>query len=152
MSNAFLPLEAFLRSTFGEVDTKSPPPAAVEPLDSSQQREALHAVRRFRAGLSDALEAAVQRLLPGIARDVVARELELAPANVAAVVAAGLERCSSESVLRVRANPCDIGAIAGAALHGVPDETLEPGDVCIDLRSGTIDLSLAARLESLLAQ
>jgi flagellar biosynthesis/type III secretory pathway protein FliH len=109
------------------------------------------AIRRFRAALADALDVAVQRLLAEIAENVLARELTVAGADVAAVVAKTRERFSSERVLTVRVHPRDRNVLGGLEIDSVIDETLVPGDVIAELRSGTIDLRLRARLESALA-
>ncbi len=113
--------------------------------------DVLRAARRFRAGLSDALDAAVQELLQSIAREVLARELELGRAEVAAIVAAALDRFGPQKVLVIRAHPSDLEALAHVDLDCVADDALRPGDLRLELRSGTIDLTLEARLEAVLA-
>ena len=107
-------------------------------------------MRRFRAALADALDVAVQQLLAEIAENVLARELRLAGADVAAVVAKTRERFSNERVLTVRVHPRDRNALRGLEIDAVVDESLAPGDVIAELRSGTIDLRLRARLENAL--
>ena len=93
----------------------------------------------------------MERLLAEIAENVLARELTMARADVAAVVAKARERFSSERVLSVRVHPRDRNALGGLEIESVLDETLVPGDIIVELRSGTIDLRLRARLESALA-
>jgi flagellar biosynthesis/type III secretory pathway protein FliH len=161
MSEGFVPLARFLRP---------PPPEPLvfplpqAPADGEMLAPCLHseesltqyaatfgAIRRFRAALADALDVAVQRLLAEIAENVLARELTVAGADVAAVVAKTRERFSSERVLTVRVHPRDRNVLGGLEIDSVIDETLVPGDVIAELRSGTIDLRLRARLESALA-
>jgi flagellar biosynthesis/type III secretory pathway protein FliH len=84
-------------------------------------------------------------------REVLARELLLGEADVASIVAAALARFSGERVLSIRAHPRDLDALGGIELDRIADDTLPPGDIRLDLRSGTIDLTLAARLEAVLA-
>ncbi|HET6275220.1 MAG TPA: FliH/SctL family protein [Candidatus Cybelea sp.] len=123
-------------------------PSAAEILELD---EALRAARRFRAALADALDAAVQELLPILARDVLARELLLKPADLGAIVAAALVRCAGENVLAVRVQPRDLAALDGLEFERIPDASLEPGDLRLHLRSGTIDCTLATRLDRALS-
>ena len=134
---------------------KIPPPASrsrrSRPAETVTEYVATFgAVRRFRAALADALDVAVQQLLAEIAENVLARELRLAGADVAAVVAKTRERFSNERVLTVRVHPRDRNALRGLEIDAVVDESLAPGDVIAELRSGTIDLRLRARLENAL--
>ncbi len=154
MSSPFVPLAAFLRPT--------PSDPAVEPVspqrdglasvpDATDRDEAIRAARRFRAALADALEAAIEELLPRIARDVLARELELRPVEIRAIVAAACNRFECENVLAVRVHPDDLAALHEIEFERVADRTLERGDVALQLRSGTIDVTLSARLDAALA-
>ncbi|HEY6450599.1 MAG TPA: FliH/SctL family protein [Candidatus Cybelea sp.] len=152
MSDNFVPLASFLRPVAQKPVVEPPPPAegpTADPCDD--YNETLRAARRFRAGLSDALETAVEQMLPKIAKEVLARELQLADADVAAILSAALDRFAGDTVLCVRAHPRDWAALAGFELERVADASLQPGDVRLDLRSGTIDLTLAARLDAALA-
>ncbi len=152
MSDDFVPLAAFLRPVARE-PVVEPPLLTESPTADlcDDYNETLRAARRFRAGLSDALETAVEQLLPRIAKEVLARELQLADADVAAIVSAALDRFAGDAVLCVRAHPRDWAALAGFELERVADASLQPGDVRLELRSGTIDLTLAARLDAALA-
>lgn len=153
MSSAFVPLETFLRPRVQERD-EPVEPAAIEPPARTypgECEETLGAVRRYRAALRDALDAALEELLPTIARDVLARELRLMPADVGAIVASALDRFRPEKVLAVRAHPTDLGALAQVGFERIADESLQRGDIRFHLQSGTIDLTLATRLDSALA-
>lgn len=152
MAERFLSLDVFLRGV--------PPVAACDATEAfAGGREAvvsaseqcrcageLAAVRRFRAALCDALDAALDELRRAIARDVLARELRLAPADVAAIAAGALERYAGERPLRLRVHPDDAAALATGDLNVVADAGLRRGDVAIDLHAGTIDATLGARL------
>jgi flagellar biosynthesis/type III secretory pathway protein FliH len=161
MSEGFVPLARFLRPPPPEPLVSSLPqaPAAGERLAPCSHSEetftqyaaTLGSIRRFRAALADALDVAVQRLLAEIAENVLARELTVAGADVAAVVAKTREQFSSERVLTVRVHPRDRNALGSLEIDSILDETLVPGDIIAELRSGTIDLRLRARLESALA-
>jgi len=141
VSNVFVPLAEFFRPIPSEppIDVVPPPEpiaATIPAAASSDQDEALRAARRFRAALSDALEAAVADLVPIVARDVLARELRLAPADLRAIAAAALHRFESESVLAIRVHPSDLAALEGLEFEKVADRALEPGDLTLHLRSG----------------
>lgn len=161
MSEGFVPLARFLRPPPPEPVVFSLPQvpavgATFAPCSHSEESftqfaATFGAIRRFRAALADALDVAVQQLLEEIAENVLARELTVAGADVASIVAKTRERFSSERVLRVRVHPRDRSALDSLEIDSVLDETLVPGDVIAELRSGTIDLRLCARLESALA-
>jgi flagellar biosynthesis/type III secretory pathway protein FliH len=149
VSDVFVPLASFLRPALPE-----PPAAALEPSPPcvtlpAECEEAIRAARRFRAGLADALDAALPPVLDAIARDVLARELRLEGADVAALVEAALDHFGGD-VVRVCVHPHDFDALAHLELERLADGMLDPGDIRIELRSGTIDLSLQARLDAAL--
>jgi flagellar biosynthesis/type III secretory pathway protein FliH len=154
VSSTFVPLAEFLRPIESASSAESAP---VQPVErprisgSSECAEALRAARRFRAALDDALEAGLEELLKRIARDVLARELLLAPADLRAIVEAARKRIQDESVLAIRVHPSDLKALDGIELDVLADRGLERGDVRVQVRSGTIDLTLAARLDAALS-
>jgi flagellar biosynthesis/type III secretory pathway protein FliH len=157
MSDVFVPLTIFLRPVSRDAPgdapqaaTEDPPPPAARATPDDYE-QTLRAVRRFRAGLADALDAAVAQLLREIAREVLGRELALAPADVTAIVTQALGRAGALNVLSVRAHPDDVAGLAMVNVDRVADTALQRGDVIVELRSGTIDLTLGTRLENLLA-
>jgi flagellar biosynthesis/type III secretory pathway protein FliH len=163
MPEGFVPLDEFFRraTVVRSADENASGLAAaaastlvVEEADGQEYApeliEALAAARRFRAALADAVDAAVDDLLRGIACDVLARELMLKPADVASIAAGALKRYAADSPVRVRAHPDETSALAGLDLPIVADSDLRRGDVAIDVRTGTIDASLGARLECVL--
>ena len=90
-------------------------------------------------------------MLPEIAREVVARELQLGRADLAGIVANAMERFSPERVLSLRAHPAELEALAAVEIPSIPDLSIQPGDVILELHSGTIDLRMDARLEAILS-
>jgi flagellar biosynthesis/type III secretory pathway protein FliH len=117
---------------------------------SVECEQAIAAARRFRAGLSDALESAVPELLGSIARDVLARELMLGPVDLAAIVAAAIDGCA-QTVLSIHVHPADLEVARRFESTVSADRGLKRGDLRLELHSGTIDLTLAARLDAVLA-
>lgn len=156
MSEEFVALEDLLRPP-PRVQPESVPlgaEPAPDPDVQAQPREPhdlVRAERLFRAALADALQAELARLLPAIAREVLARELELKPVDVAAVASAALERHANDGIVRVRAHPDDVDDLTRAGVAAVADECVRPGGVLVEIRSGTIDVSVEARLDALLA-
>ena len=157
MLDEFVPLDAFVRPApvfaVREEEASVPAPAVAEPLAPACAEElddACRAVRRFRAALADALDEAVAALLEDIAASVLARELRLAPADVAAIVARARERFAGEDPIAIRVHPDDRAAIADIGIAIVADPALRRGDATIVLKAGTIDASLGARLASVL--
>jgi flagellar assembly protein FliH len=161
---AFVPLDAFFRALHAPPAQASLPSdeesavapdgqAEVAPQSApSDLEEACAAVRRFRAALADALDATLEALLRDIACDVLARELALAPADLASIVGSALERFAADAPVAVRAHPEEAGTLAGLDLKIVPDVNLRRGDVVIDVAFGSIDATLGARLDSVLAR
>jgi flagellar biosynthesis/type III secretory pathway protein FliH len=161
MSDEFVPLAVFLSPVRAEPIPPTPSThhvpedaAATRPDASETLTEcasALGAVRRFRAALADALDVAVQQLLAQIAETVLARELKLGPADIGVIAAKARERFMNEKIVAVRIHPRDRDALGKLEIDAVLDETLSPGDIVAELRSGTIDLRLQTRLNAALA-
>jgi flagellar biosynthesis/type III secretory pathway protein FliH len=163
MSESFVPLAAILRPPPAEDFVESSPPALTDDdetkLESPPGGGELSAewaatygeMRRFRAGVLDALEVAVRQLLGEIAENVLARELQLGAADIASIVAKARERFRSQRILTVRVHPDDRDALGELAIERIVDDRLSPGDVIAELQSGTIDLRLRTRLEIVLA-
>lgn len=151
MRDEFVPLDAFLRPTPREPKAAAADVPTITPA-ASDCEEAIRAARRFRAGLADAVDAAVARLLPEIARAVLARELRIDPADVAAIVAGALERFAGEKALALRAHPADVNVLADLPITIVADSSLCRGDAVLELHSGTIDLRMDSRLHAILQE
>jgi hypothetical protein len=106
---------------------------------------ALRDARLFRARLADAFDDAVARLVRELAADVLARELRLAPVEIATLVRRVLERAP---VIRVRVAPADAGFVRGVPV--LADPALAPGDAIVELGRGELDARLGVRLAAVL--
>jgi flagellar biosynthesis/type III secretory pathway protein FliH len=147
VSSSFVTLAAYLAPSISTPSEELPP----SPLVAPECDEAISAARRFRAGVSDAADAALPEVLSAIAHDVLGRELQLAPAEIAGITAAAIDRFGVANVLSIQAHPSDLEALRGFELECTSDPCLQRGDVRMHLRSGTIDLALPARLDAVLA-
>lgn len=138
--------------------TAEKPPAAESPVELETEEfvepdgdveDLVRDVRLFRARVIEATEAAVETLLEDIAADVLARELRLEPADIETIVNRALERFAAEEPLRVRVHAEDAVRIR-CGVPVVADARLRRGDAVIELRSGSLDVSLGVRLDSIL--
>lgn len=127
-----------------------PEPESAELPPAACEVEVFAAARRFRAALADAVDVALQRLLPEIAGEVLGRELALREADVAAIVTGALDRCAHERPVSLRVHPSDLERLRHVEIPKDGDSSLDPGDVILELGSGTIDLRMRARLQALL--
>jgi flagellar biosynthesis/type III secretory pathway protein FliH len=152
MPDGFVPLDRALRPTpepptvSGDLATTVVSTNEAEP----DLEDAAAEARRFRAALADALALSLERLVRDVACDVLARELLLAPPDVAAIAARALERYLDDGPLQLRVHPDDRGACDTLDFRVVTDKRLRAGDVVLDVRCGSIDASLGARLETVL--
>ena len=125
-------------------------PGSISDIDG-RVADAVREARLFRARLADAFDDAVPRLLRELASDVLARELRLAPCDLAAIVA---RVAGGAPVVRVRVAACD--AVRGVALPRgcdvavVQDAALAPGDAVVELAGGALDARLGVRLAAVL--
>jgi hypothetical protein len=154
MADSFIPLREFV------VQTHEPEPEILDPIAPAyaeepqcahpQARDAFTEIRRFRAAVCDAVDVAARTVLCDVAADVLARELELAPANIEAIVARACSRFASEGIVCVRVHPDEAEQLRGAGVDTVADPALRRGDAVLCVRSGTIDVTLGARLAAVL--
>ncbi len=105
----------------------------------------------FHARIADALDAAVERLRGDVVAEILGRELLLQPCDIARIVVRALDRYAHAQPLRVRAHPAECALLADLMVPVVADEALRRGDAVIDVRDGSLDVTLGARVEMLLA-
>ena len=151
MADRFVPLREFLAVT-SELQTGDVEAPVETPLEAPQPqaREAMGDVRRFRAAVRDAVDVTVRGVLCDVAAGVLARELALTPVNLQAIVARACERHAAQGIVRVRVHPDEAANVAEIAVDIVPDNSLRRGDALLEVRGGTIDVSLGARLADVL--
>jgi seryl-tRNA synthetase len=109
----------------------------------------LRDVRLFHASVIEGVEAAIETITGDIAAGVLGRELQLAPADIDAIVDRALQRYLADEPLRVRVHPDEaVGLSCGVPVVG--DERLRYGDAVIELRCGSVDATLGVRFASVL--
>lgn len=150
MRDDFQPLTELIRA--GRPAQQAEPPAhtVAEPCPClNAEEEALRSVRLFRAAVAEGVDAALGDLLNDIAADVLARELQLAPADIARVVERALVRYFADDPLQVMVHPDDAPAVK-CDVPVVKEPLLRRGDARLVLRCGSVDASLGVRLASVM--
>jgi len=127
--------------------------AAHEPQpEPTEEHAACDDVRLFRARVAEALESAVDGLYRDLAADVLARELMLQSADVSAICTALLARYAREVPVAIRVHPRECEALSGFDVAVLADQCLRPGDVMLDVANGSLDATLAVRLDQVLCK
>ncbi len=152
----FTSLAALLRAPTGlcaEGDTALNDPAQEpEAVASGEDQIACDDVRLFRARVAEALEFALDGLCRDLASEVLARELMLGPVDVGAICKALIERYAREVPVSIRVHPHECETLNDFDVPIVADERLCRGDVMLDVVGGTLNASLAVRLEQVLCK
>lgn len=125
-------------------------PEAPEMTPPASHEEALSEVRRFRAALADAAELMREWIARDIACDVLARELLLADADIAAIAARAVEGSMAYAPVALIVHPDDVERASACGIAVEAGDALRRGDALVRVACGTIDATLGARLEALL--
>lgn len=116
-------------------------------------RSAAVAGKEARDTIAASADAVVARAVLLAARRLVGEYYEGDPARTAAICREALRAASGQEVLTVRVNPAVAGdvrvALADLAEYVQPDAAVAIGGCLVDLRHGTIDATLDARLSLL---
>lgn len=141
--------EMLMPATDGSAGGEIPAPVMTDARDDDDPLDervaALRDARLFRARLADALDEASARLLRELAADVLARELQLAPCDLASI----MRRVHAAApIAGVRVAPEDAALIGDFPV--VVDASLRPGDAIVELTGGAIDARLGVRLAQVL--
>jgi hypothetical protein len=157
----FVPLDVWLRggtavpaAPEGLAPTASvaadPEPArdpAASPEAAAATAALLGDLRRFRARLADALDAAGATLIRELAYAVLGRELLLAPADVATLARRILAEHPAARPLEIRHAPDEA---PGIDLPCVADPALASGDLIVRFADGCVDAQIGVRLAAVL--
>ena len=115
----------------------------------SSLADLLREMRLFHARLNELLEQSVAALRADIASDVLARELQTSPADVAAIAKRLAARFMDEHPVRIRVHP-DEAHLVDCGIPIAGDRGLHRGDAVLELRNGIVDASLGVRLQGVL--
>lgn len=131
----------------------APAAAAAPPLQTPpcarETRDAIRAARIFHAALADAFDALLAGLVRDLCTEVLARELNLQPADIDGIIARLLAERTHDGPLRVRVAAADARAACGIPV--VVDEALRAGDAVLECANGSIDARLGVRLADVIA-
>lgn len=123
-------------------------PLVEERTTVDERDAACSAARRFSAALADALDARLDDLLRDLASDVLARELQLAPAAIAAIIRRLIVERTVLGPVRVLVASEDADVVC--ALPVEIDPALRAGDAVLVCEHGSIDARLGVRLADIL--
>jgi hypothetical protein len=127
-----------------------PVPADGVARETSGADGALDALRAdlglLRIAACESFEDEVRHLLGRLAREVLGRELVLAPCDLGALVAAARADLEAHEPLCLVTAAGERSAFP-AAFPCRSDPALAPGDLFVEVRGGAFDVSLGARLE-----
>lgn len=143
----FVSLAAFLRppAVARPVEPVTEPAADARPSPASDPVVAECAM--FRARVREAFERERAALLAGLATDVLARELQLAPAEIGAIAARLVDDFSSETPVALRVHPGELASVdVDIPIEG--DPALRRGDAILVVRDGTLESRLGVRLDA----
>lgn len=111
--------------------------------------EAVNELARLRARAAEAYEVRVETMLADLATTVLARELSLAPADIADLVRRALSDFAASGPVAVRVSPEQADALS-TTVPVVADEALSVGDLIVDVQDGALDLRLGTRIAAIL--
>ncbi len=159
MGEGFRPLATVLRErdarrnerlvqsepAIAEIVAEAPAPAPQSVAPSAPVGAFCSDLALARLAAREAFQRAAIRLLETFARDVLGRELALAPVDIASLVRRMATTFAEDSPLAVILAPADAEAVR-CDLAVRTDPTLSPGDVVLVVQDGTVDARLALRL------
>lgn len=111
----------------------------------------VHELALMRLAAREAFERTTVALLDALAKDVLARELSIAAADVASLVERALAAFGNCEPVGLAISGADRGRVH-AALPVRIDDALEAGDLIVDVSDGAIASTFAFRLEDALAR
>jgi len=152
----FTSLAALLRAATGlraeDDTTRDDSIQEPEAVASCEEQIACDDIRLFRARVAEALESALEGLCRDLASEVLARELMLRPVDARAICEALIDRYAREVPVAIRVHPHECQTLNGFDVPIVADERLRRGDVMLDVVGGTLNASLAVRLDQVLCK
>lgn len=157
MDERFVSLASFLRAAPAEPAVAVPPPAPAQAAAPAVVRgvidfahaDVVHELALMRLAAYEAFEGAARRMVRTLARDVLGRDLIMAPADIDALTAEALAAFASAEPVSLAISPADAERVR-TPLPVRVDLTLEAGDLVVDVRDGSFESRFAFRLEAAL--
>lgn len=167
MDERFIPLAAFVRAASRPAEPRTsaapaaaaaaPAPAAAAAREFEPRRaepphaETVQELALMRLAALEAYERAWRRLLDSLAHEVLARELRLAPPDIAALASRALQAFAEQEPLALVLAPQDAQRVA-LDLPVRADPALEPGDLVVEVRDGELESRFAFRVRRALEE
>jgi hypothetical protein len=139
--------EASVHRSIGVMAVRAEAPAPPQSEDRSLRVDAVglcNEIALARAAVIEAFERVRFRLLERLARDVLSRELALAPVDIAALARRVLAEFSDDEPVALVVAPADASHVNCDVPVRV-DVSLSPGDLVVAVRDGVIDARFALR-------
>jgi flagellar biosynthesis/type III secretory pathway protein FliH len=152
----FVPLASLLRGDETREKDRMPAEpastAAVAPTSahvpsSNAHENTIAELVRMRLFALEAFERGVESLLASFARDVLARELAIAPADLRALASQALAAFHRDEPIRLVVAPADAARITSPLPLRV-DPSLQAGDLVVEVAAGAFESPLAFRFSS----
>jgi hypothetical protein len=123
----------------------TPPPADVS--SPNAHENTIAELVRMRLFALEAFERGVESMLASFGRDVLARELAMAPADLSALASQALAAFHRDEPIRLVLSPAD-AARTSSPLPQRVDPSLQAGDLVVEVAAGAFESPLAFRLSS----
>jgi hypothetical protein len=128
----------------------SAPDRGARPLLDLARADIAQELALMRIAALESFERASSDLLGRLARDVLARELALAPVDLCALAARALAAFADHEPIALVVAPSDVAGFA-TTLPVRADTTLEPGDLIVEIRDGAFESRFALRVADTIA-
>ena len=125
-------------------------PRAARPILDMARADIAQELSLMRIAALESFERASAELLGRLARDVLARELALAPVELCALAARALAAFSDRDPIGLVVAPSDVAAF-DCALPVRSDAMLEPGDLIVEVNDGAFESRFALRVRETIA-
>lgn len=157
MPEGFVPLAVVLRGDVARAPEKVPAevaivaavPASADVPSPNAHENAVGDLVRMRLFALEAFERGVESMLASFARDVLARELAIAPPDLGALASRALAAFHRDEPIRLVVSPADAARVASPLPLRV-DPSLQAGDLVVEVAAGAFESPLAFRFSTAL--
>jgi len=151
----FIPLATIVRAAAHAPAARVPqtalpvPPTVVPEVVDFAHADVVHDCALMRLAALEAFEAGTARMLTSLAGDVLARELLLGPADIAALLKRALAAFVEHEPVSIAVSPADAERVR-VPLPVRVDSSLAAGDLIVHVRDGAFESSFSFRLQDAL--